>query len=331
VALGALAAASTLVACGSDQQPATGPGGKPLRRFTVVLDWTPNTNHAGMYLAQAKGWYRAAGLDVRFIEPGDAGSLQVLAAGRADVAVSVQEELLPARAEGLPVQSIAAILPHNTSSLATLASDHIERPRDLEGKTYGGFGGKLEQALIDKLVSCDGGDPKKVKVVEVGNEDYRIGLQRDQYDAVWIFDGWDRIKIDDIEGVRLGSLAFADHTDCIPDWYTPLLATSEKVESSRPADLKAFMAATARGYELAMRDPSAAADALLAATDLPRDLVTRSARYLASRYSDDPKDWGRQQAKVWDDFAAFLEDAGLIDKPIDVDRAWTNRFLPPAS
>jgi ABC-type nitrate/sulfonate/bicarbonate transport system substrate-binding protein len=331
VTLGALAAASTLVACGSDQQPATGPGGKPLRRFTVVLDWTPNTNHAGMYLAQAKGWYRAAGLDVRFIEPGDAGSLQVLAAGRADVAVSVQEELLPARAEGLPVQSIAAILPHNTSSLATLASDHIERPRDLEGKTYGGFGGKLEQALIDKLVSCDGGDPKKVKVVEVGNEDYRIGLQRDQYDAVWIFDGWDRIKIDDIEGVRLGSLAFADHTDCIPDWYTPLLATSEKVESSRPADLKAFMAATARGYELAMRDPSAAADALLAATDLPRDLVTRSARYLASRYSDDPKDWGRQQAKVWDDFAAFLEDAGLIDKPIDVDRAWTNRFLPPAS
>jgi ABC-type nitrate/sulfonate/bicarbonate transport system substrate-binding protein len=331
LALALVAATSVLVACGSDQKAATGPDGKALRRFTVVLDWTPNTNHAGMYLAEAKGWYEQAGLDVRFIEPGDAGSLQVLAAGRADVAVSVQEELIPARAEGLPVQSVAAILPHNTSSLATLASDHIERPRDLEGKTYGGFGGKLEEALIDRLVSCDGGDPKKVKIVEVGNEDYRIGLERNQYDAVWIFDGWDRIKIDDIEGVDLGSLAFRDHTDCIPDWYTPLLATSTKVEQGRAADLKAFLAATAKGYQAAMRDPEASAKALLAATDLPEDLVTRSARYLATRYADDPARWGRQDAKVWRDFSAFLVDAGLLDEPIDVDAAWTNAYLPGGS
>src|SRR5690606_10968738 len=77
-----------------------------LRSLKVVLDWTPNTNHAGMFLADAEGWYRDAGLEVEFLEPSESSSLQLLAAGRADVAVSVAEEILPARAAGLPVRSV---------------------------------------------------------------------------------------------------------------------------------------------------------------------------------------------------------------------------------
>ncbi|MGN6694722.1 MAG: ABC transporter substrate-binding protein [Aquihabitans sp.] len=319
-----------LAACGSsaaDGGGSTGEGGH-LRRFDVVLDWTPNTNHAGMYLAKANGWYEDAGLDVRFIEPGEAGSLQALAAGKADVAVSVQEELIPARAAGLPVQSIAAIIQHNTSSLVSLAKDGIERPKDLEGKTYGGYGGQLEQALLEKLVSCDGGDPKRVKSVDVGEADYRIGLERDQYDAVWIFDGWDGIRLQQ-EGVDTSTIPFIEHDDCIPDWYTPLLATSEEVETKRSDDLTAFMAATTKGYQAAMEDPSAAAAALLdQADDLDPKLVDASATYLSTRYADDPAAWGEQQASVWDGFSAFLLDAGLIDQPIEVDRAWTNEYLP---
>lgn len=328
-----VALATGLAACSGSSGPqgsSTDGGGSKakLRPFKVVLDWTPNTNHGGMYLADAKGWYADAGLDVTFLEPGDAGSLQVLASGKADVAVSVQEELVPARAAGLPVRSVAAIIQHNTSSLVSLASDGIERPRDLEGKTYGGYGGQLEQALLEKLVACDGGDPKRVRSVDVGESDYRIGLERDQYDAVWIFDGWDGIRLQQA-GVDTSSIPFIDHTDCIPDWYTPLLATSSKVEQQRSPDLKAFMAATSRGYQEAMADPGAAADALLAgATDLDPKLVRASARYLATRYADDPKSWGRQDPEVWRDFSAFVLDAGLIDEPIDVPAAWTNRYLP---
>lgn len=335
LAVAALVAVATvgLAACSGSSTPKTsstyGDGKEvQLRPFKVVLDWTPNTNHSGMYLAKAKGWYADAGLDVTFLEPGEAGSLQVLAAGKADAAVSVQEELVPARAAGLPVRSIAAIIQHNTSSLVSLAEDGIERPRDLEGKTYGGYGGQLEQALLDKLVTCDGGDPKQVRSVDVGESDYRIGLERDQYDAVWIFDGWDGIRLQQA-GVKTTSIPLIDHTDCIPDWYTPLLATSAKVEQQRATDLEAFMAATARGYRTAMAEPDAAADALLgAAKDLDPKLVRASARYLSTRYADDPQAWGHQEASVWRDFSAFVLDAGLIDEPIDVRAAWTNRYLP---
>ena len=127
-------------------------------KVTVVLDWTPNTNHGGIYLAQAKGWYRRAGLDVKVIEPGDTPSLEILGAGKADVALSVQEEVVPARAKGLPVVSIGAVIQHNTSSLVSLRSDRIATPGDLPGHTYGGFGGLLEKALVKKLTSCAGGD-----------------------------------------------------------------------------------------------------------------------------------------------------------------------------
>jgi ABC-type nitrate/sulfonate/bicarbonate transport system substrate-binding protein len=320
-----------LVACGDDASSDDGaaPASEELTRFTVVLDWTPNTNHAGMYLALAEGWYEEAGLEVTFVEPGEAGSLQVLASGRADAAVTVQEELLPARAAGLPVRSVAAIIESNTSSLVSLADDGIEAPADLAGARYGGFGGQLEAALLAELMRCDGADPDDLELVDVGEADYRIGLERDQYDVVWIFDGWDGIRLSEVEGVDTNAIRFIDHTDCIPDWYTPLLATSEDVEAERSDDLAAFLDATARGYRTAMADPGAAADALLAgADDLDPELVAASAEFLADRYAADPAAWGQQRAEVWDRFAAFLVDAGLLEGDVDVAAAWTNEHLP---
>lgn len=299
--------------------------------MTVVLEWSPNTNHSGVYLAQAEGWYADAGLDVEVVEPGDAGSLQILGAGQADVAFTVQEELVPARAEGVPVVGLAAVIEHNTSSLLSLASDGISRPRDLAGKRYGGFGGQLETALVEAMVECDGGDPTQVGFADVGEADYRLGLTRDQYDAVWIFDAWDGIRLGEVEGLETETIPFIEHEDCIPDWYTPMLASSEAVMEERPDALRAFMDVTARGYREAMADPEAAGDALLGAVpDLDPDLVARSSEYLSTRYAEDPQAWGEMDAERWTTFVDFLVEAGLIEEAIDVDAAYTNAYLPSA-
>ena len=319
--------ASLTVGCSSSTGGSHAAAG--VDKVTVVLDWTPNTNHSGLYLAQARGWYRQAGLEVRFIQPGDVSSLQLLAAGKADVAVSVQEEVVPARAQGLPVVSIAAILQHNTSSLVSLADRGIRRPRDLAGHTYGGYGGPLEKALVRTLTACDGGNPDQVHFTQVGNADYRAGLTRHQYDDVWIFDGWDGIRLATIDKLPITSLRFADHTSCIPDWYTPLLASSEKMIATRPDVLKRFMAATSRGYQQAMRDPASVVAPLMAASpELDRTLVTRSAAYLGPRYAATPAAWGHQDLAVWRRFVAFLRKAGLVTTDIDINAAFTNRFLP---
>jgi ABC-type nitrate/sulfonate/bicarbonate transport system substrate-binding protein len=334
--------AVVLAACGgiggedgqsASESPDGRAGGAPTaadgdaRPVTVMLDWTPNTNHAGMYLALQNGWYDEAGLDVRIIQPGEQGGLPALASGDADFAVTVQEALTPARAQGAPVVSVAAIIASNTSSLVALADEDIERPADLEGHRYGGFGGELETELVRSLVACDGGDPDAVEFVEVGNVDYRAGLERDFYDFVWIFDGWDGIRLEQV-GLDTTSVRFADHFDCIPDWYTPLLATSQQLIDDDPQLVRDFMAVTARGYGQAIDGPDDAADALLAAApELDEDLVRESAGYLAHQYAPDGP-WGVQDAAVWEGFTVFLQEAGIVPDDLDVDAAWTNDFLP---
>lgn len=300
---------------------------------TLVLDWTPNTNHSGFYLARQNGFYRDRGLDVTIIEPGTDGGLAQVEAGNAQFAVTAAESLLPARAAGAMVVSVASIIQHNTSSLIAPADRNIVRPRDLEGKTYGGFGGELEKALIDRLVSCDGGDPKKVKYVEIGNVDYKIGLERNDYDAVWVFDGWDGLRLSDVDGMALVKMPFFATTGntagCIPDWYTPLLATSQKLIASKPDVVRRFVEATAQGFELARTDPKAAAEALMkGAPELDRALVEKSAVYLSTRYADPGTPWGTQDPAVWSAFSKFLTDSKILATALDTKAVFTTEFLP---
>lgn len=323
-----LVAATALAALAAHAAPA--PADEPTPA-TLMLNWTPNNHHAGVYVALANGWYADAGLDLQVIEAAVAGADQVVGAGRADFGISQAESVIPARANGVPVVSIATILPFNDSSLMALATDHIARPRDLEGKTYGGYGGPLERELIDRLVACDGGDPDRVTFVEVGNIDYLAGLEQDRFDFVWVFEGWDALRARQIAGAAIDTIRFVDHLDCIPDWYTPVFIASEATIRDRPALVEAFLAATARGYAAAIADPEAAAAALLAAApELDADLVHAAARYHAPLYAAPGHPWGVQEGETWRRFARFLAEAGLTDRNVDADAAFTNRLLPDA-
>lgn len=319
-------AATALLAAGCGPTRAAAQG---LRHVTVVLDWTPNTNHSGLYLARDRGYFRAAGLDVTIVEPGDTSGLQLVAVGKADFAYSVAEGLVPAREQGADVVSVAAVIEHNTSSLVSLAATGIDRPRDLAGKRYGSYGSDLEKALIKRLVACDGGDPAAVQFTPMVSDDFRAGLTQHEYDTAWGFDGWETIALRDVDHLDVHTIAFADHTDCIPDWYTPLVATSGTLVRDDPDEVRAFVGALAHGYRDAMADPAAATTAIMhAAPELDEALVSASATWLATRYTDDPAAWGRQDAQVWDGFVGFLEDNGLVGAGFDTAAAWTNDFLP---
>ena len=314
----------TAAACGDDDEEAA-----PPTSVTFMLDWTPNTNHAGVYIAEAMGWYEEAGLEVEIVEAGAGGVDQAIASGAAHFGVSVQEAVIPAREQGVPVVAVAAIIELNTSSLMALAEEGIAGPGDLAGKTYGGWGGALETALISKLVECGGGDPDEVEYAVIGNVDHLVGMEQGHYDFVWIFDGWDGIRYTDALKRDVSFIHFLDHTDCIPDWYTPMIITSEALIAEDPDLVEAFMGATARGYRYAMGNPDEAARILLeAAPELDEALVRASARYLAGRYASDAEDWGRQELEVWVRFERFLREAGLTEKAIDVEDAFTNDFLP---
>ncbi len=312
-----------IAACGNDDDD-------DLRSVSLMLDWTPNTNHLGIYVAQAEGYYAEEGLEVSITEPGAGGTPQVVAQGAVQFGISHQEMVIPGRAQDVPIVSIAALVQHNTSSLMALAESGIERPADLEGHSYGGFGGPLERQLIETLVECDGGDPAGVQFTEVGDVDYLVGMDRGHYDFVWIFDGWDGIRATELEGAEVNFIRFRDYLDCIPDWYTPLIITNESLIEDDPDLVRSFLAATTRGYEFAMENPERAAEILHdAVPELDETLIRLSAEFLADWFvAEEGRPWGQQDLDIWERFEAFLRDAGLTQREIDVEQAYTNEFLP---
>src|SRR5256886_15045086 len=131
---------------------------KQLTSMDLALDWTPNTNHTGIYVALAQNWYRAEGIDLRLLPYSASVSPDVLVStGKADVGVGFTEGVVADAAVGQPVVSIAAIIQHNTSALVTLASSGLARPRMLDGKTYGAFGAPYETAVVGEIIKRDGG------------------------------------------------------------------------------------------------------------------------------------------------------------------------------
>lgn len=321
LALGLTAPAATAPAAAATEAPEPAP-------FTVMLNWTPNAHHLGIYVAVERGWYDEAGLDVTIVEPGADGVATALASGQVDVGITVAEGLLPAREAGIPIVSVATILPHNDSSLIALADSQISRPRDLEGKRYGGYGGPLEVELISRLVECDGGDPDEVEFVEIGDVDYFAGMDQGAFDVAWVFSGWDGLRAGVIEDREIAELRFADYLDCIPDWYTPLLAASESAVADDADVLRSFLEVTRRGYDAAAADPDAAADDLLAAApELDADLVHAAADYYSTRFTDGDTPWGEQDDTVWAEFATFAAGAGLLDSDVDVATAYTDDLL----
>lgn len=301
---------------------------RPATKAVLMLDWVPNTNHTGIYVALAKGYYKEQGLELEIVQPGEgAGTDQVVAAGGADFGISYQEFVTQARAEDVPVVSIAAIIQHNTSGFAAPKSKGITRPKDFEGKRYGAFGSPVEKAMLTQLMKCDGGDAEKVQFVDIGASDYFVATQRD-VDFAWIYYAWTGIEAE-LRNEPLDMVMLSDWSACVPDYYTPVIITSEKLIAEKPDLVKRFMAATAKGYQYAIAHPDEAADILLkAAPENNPELVRRSQKWLSPRYQADAPRWGEQKAEVWQRYADWMADAGLLPKRIDATKAFTNQFLP---
>lgn len=320
----ALGAASTAPASAA----ATTSPGSSLIPVTVLLDWAPNTNHTGLYVAQEKGYYRDAGLDVKIMQPGEGSSAETLVAtGKVDFAVSFVEWLVHARLQGIPAVSVAAVVQHNTSAFASVKSKNITRPRDFEGKKYGGEGYPMERAILGALMKADGGDVNKLKFVSVGVNDLLTLLQRD-IDIAWIYYGWEGIEAQ-LRGIPLNTVMLADWDRAVPDVYSPILITGEKTIRTKPDLVRRFLAATAKGYEFAIARPDEAADILVKKVpELDAKLVHASQRWLSPKYAEGASRWGEQKVEVWQRFADWMYENKLAERRLDGQAAFTNEFLP---
>lgn len=299
--------------------------------ITIVLDWTPNTNHTGIYVAKALGYFDELGLKVEIVQPPEDGAVALVASGRAQFGVSFQDSLAPAFAKDnpMPVTAVAAVIQHNTSGIVSRAGEGIHTPKGLEGKKYATWDLDVEKATIRDVMEADDGNFDLVQMIPSTVTDEVSALQSRSVDAIWIFYGWAGVACE-VAGLDTDYFEFAD-IDPVFDYYTPVIIGCNEWLSGNPDKAKAFVAALSKGYTYAVQNPQAAADMLMNAVPELRansDLVYASQQYLAAEYISDASRWGEFDGKRWGDFFTWLNQNGLVEKELDPNFGFTNEYLP---
>jgi ABC-type nitrate/sulfonate/bicarbonate transport system substrate-binding protein len=340
----ALAVLLAVGGCGSGNTPSAAPPSESPAPSAVAtgtvrlaLDWTPNTNHTGFYVAKANGWYEEAGVDLQILPYATTTPEALIAAGQAECGISFQDSLTFAAARGAPVVSVMAILQHTAQEIAVLASSDITRPRGLDGRIYAGFGYPNEEPTLRSVIKADGGKGE-FTVVTLDTAAYEA-LYANKADFVITFKAWEGIEAG-MRGIDLRTFAFTDYG--FPDFYQVVLACDQRWLDREPALAKAFVEATVLGFEVAADDPDGAAALLIEENpgvfDANTELPMASQRFLAENdyLRDEQGAVGQQTLQRWQGYSGFLYEQGLLagpdGKPLaappDYASLFTNEFLP---
>lgn len=302
-----------LTACSNDQDT-------QITKVKLMLDYTPNTNHTGIYVADSLGYYADAGIDLEIIQPSDIATEAVVASGSSQFGISVGENVAMFDSQEDSLESIYGILNTNTSGFLSRSDRNIKRPKDFEGKTYCGWGSDIESSLINTIVAADGGDPSKVKIITATSS---LLDENTECDVIWAFAGWDKIHLENND-VAINYIPFTDYG---VDWYTPVIITSNEYLDENPELVKQFIKATQKGYQYAIDNPAKSADILLeAAPELDRELVENSQQYLSPYYQTAGQPLGYQEPEIWKTFTVWLNQNNLITES-DSTKFYTNSYV----
>ncbi len=321
----------SFAACGDNKAADTSKDGsanetpKDLKKVTLVLDWTPNTNHTGFYVALHEGYYEEAGIDLNIIQPPEDGATMMVASGNAEFGIDFQDYLAPVFEEDeIKVTAVAALIQHNTSGIISLKEDGITSPKGLEGKNYATWELPVEQAMIKNIVEADGGDYEKVKLIPEYVTDEAAALQQD-IDAIWVYYAWAGIATE-LAGLDTNMIYFKDITPEF-DYYSPVIIANNEFLKNDPETAKAFLSATKKGYEYAIENPDGAAEILCEEVpELDKELVKKSQEWLKDQYKAEVAEWGYIDKERWDSFYKWLYDNGL-SKEIPSGTGFTNDYL----
>ena len=303
-----------------------------LKKITFCLDWTPNTNHTGVYAAAALGYYREEGLEVQIVQPPENGALLMCAAGQAQFAVDAQDTMAASLDldEPLGVTAVAAILQHNTSGILSRKGDGITSAKGLENKVYATWDSPIELAMLRHCMEKEGADFDTVKLIPNNITDEPAALAAHQTDSVWIFYGWSGVNAE-LSGVECDYWDFASLSGEL-DYYTPVILANNDFLKNDPETARAFLRATAKGYAYAAEHPEEAAEMLIEGDTTgslqdSRELVYASQKWLSGAYTADAPRWGVISPERWDAFYTWLYANQLTRHDLS-GIGYSNEYLP---
>jgi putative hydroxymethylpyrimidine transport system substrate-binding protein len=328
-ALGVALACVTLGACGEKSESVD--GSVEVSGLDLTLDWFPNPDHVAIYQALESGYFRDVGLEVRPRVPSDpAAPIKQVAAGRADLAISYEPEVLLAREQGLPVVAVAALVQRPLTSLMATRKSGVRSVRELRGKRVGTAGIPYQEAYLKTILRRADVPASSVKITNVGAS-LLPAMLSGRVDATlaafWNVEGVElRQRRQQPWIVPVNRLGVPAYDELV------LVANSEKLADSRD-DLRLFISALSRGARTARSDPRGAADALLEANKDLRERPTReSVRVTIPTLFPEQRDqpFGYMDPVQWRNYGGWMVDNRVLEELPQVDEALTNELLPGA-
>ncbi|MBK5110221.1 MAG: ABC transporter substrate-binding protein [Thermoleophilia bacterium] len=317
--------AVTVAACGTKSEDVN-PVSEP---FSLALDWYPNPDHAGIFTAKDAGYFKGAGLDVSLDSPTDpALPIKLVAAGKTDLALSYEPEVLMARDQGLDVVAVSSVIRRPLTSMIWLKKSKIKRVADLKGKTISTAGIPYQDAYLKTILERAGLSEKDVKQVAVGQgllPSIISGKAQATLGPFWNIEGVD-LKLSGFKPVvnpvdRLGVPSYDELV---------LVARGARLEED-PDPIRLFIAALARGTADAVAHPNAATETILAANKALKPEVTRAQTKvtlpLLARH-DKSKPYGYMNTAKWQTFINWMVDNELLESPARAVDSLTNQYLP---
>jgi len=326
LAIAVAVTAAVLAACGEVKNTLNPPPGSA-DSLTLMLDYFPNADHVGIYAAQADGYFRQADLNVHIEAPTNAATpLQLLAAGKVDVAISYEPDVLLARNQNTPLVSVAALVQRPLTAIVSLGRKHIRSPADLRGKTVGDSGIPYQHAFLQTILQTAGVPLHSVREVNVG-EGLVPAMVSGRVDATlgayWNYEA--------IELAQLHKHPRVIHMDQagVPTYDELVFVVRKATIVDHPGLIRRFVQAVARGYAAARANPAHAVDQLLSANPgLDRKLQLASVRAtLSSFFPGGGHPWGWQSPEQWNAFGTWMAHEGLIHNPNALPGASTNELL----
>jgi putative hydroxymethylpyrimidine transport system substrate-binding protein len=302
---------------------------RDLHSLTLWLDWYPNSDHVGIYVAMAKGYYARQGLAVQARVPsGATDALKLVAHGTGDIAISYEPDVLLSRAQGVPVVATAAIVQRPLNCVMALHSSDITRPRQLQGKTVGIAGLPSDYTDIAAVVRNDGGNPRLVKTVVV-NYALLQALVTKRVDAVegeyWT---WEALQARQ-HGYQVNVMHLEHYG--VPDYDELVFATATRQLKREAATLRAFQRATFEGYAYAVEHPAEATRLLLKVPGVlssSRSLIEQSIHLLSPLFHDRLGRYGTMSVAQWQAYADWMTRTHLMSTHVDARTALTTALLP---
>ncbi|MBI4298349.1 MAG: ABC transporter substrate-binding protein [Chloroflexi bacterium] len=297
-------------------------------KVRLALDWFPNANHAGLYVALDKGYFKEEGIDLEVYTPDDPATILVtVGAGKDDFGFEYQIGVLLARAKDVPVVAIAGVVQHPLNSVMALKASGISRPKDLIGKKVGYPGIPTDPPTLDTMLKSDGA--RGMEDVELVNVGYDLvpALISKRVDAI-VGAYWTHESISaENQGYPVNIMRMEKWG--VPDFYELVIVTSETKIQKNPELVQRFLKALKRGYEDAARNPQGSIDVVKRlAPEIDEGIDRPGVELLAPLWQDSPRGFGWQEESRWGDFVKWMRANGILAKELDVTQAFTNQFLP---